>query len=96
MPLFHFIGHDKPDGLAVRMAARPEHLAYAQPHTRAGGALLGADGNPIGSVIILEADSLEAAQALIDNDPYTKAGVFETTELHPWRLALGGIVGYTA
>jgi uncharacterized protein len=94
MPLFHFIGLDKPDGLQTRLHTRPEHLEYARPHTRLGGALLDADGNPQGSVMIIEAESLEAAKVLMDNDPYAKAGVFQHTEIRPWRIAIGGIVDY--
>lgn len=44
----------------------------------------------------IEAASIEEAQALVAADPYTQAGVFETAELHPWRVALGGVEGYTA
>ncbi len=94
MPLFHFIGLDKKEGLEIRLRVRPEHLDYARPHTRLGGPLLDADGQPMGSVLIIEAAGLEAAKVLMDNDPYCKAGVFAHTELRPWRPAIGGIEGY--
>ena len=94
MPLYHFIGLDKPDGLQTRMHTRPEHLDYARTHTRLGGPLLDADGHPMGSVMIIEAEGLEAAKVLMDNDPYATAGLFQSTELRPWRAAIGGIAGY--
>jgi uncharacterized protein len=34
--------------------------------------------------MILEADSLEAAQAFHDGDPCTKAGLYRTTYIHRW------------
>lgn len=95
MPLFHFIGLDRKDARERRMAVRPEHLNYAQGHTRLGGALLDAEGLPIGSVMIVEAESIEAARVLVANDPYARADIFETTELRPWRVAIGGIAGYS-
>ena len=48
----------------------------------------------MGSVMIIEAEGLEAAKVLMDNDPYAKAGLFQSTELRPWRAAIGGIAGY--
>lgn len=96
MPLFLFIGYDRKDATETRLKARPEHLEYARPHVRVGGAILDDQGAPIGSVMAVEAADMAAAQALIDADPYTRAGVFERTELHPWRVALGGVEGYSA
>jgi uncharacterized protein YciI len=55
------------------------------------GALLGDDGNPIGSLLIVEAEDLAAAQAQADNDPFTVAGVFESVEVRPWRVAIGSL-----
>ncbi len=26
-----------------------------------------------------------------DNDPYTLAGVFESVEIHPWRVVIGSL-----
>ena len=94
MPLFHFIGLDRKDAREKRLAVRPEHLKYANAHTRLGGALLDAEGQPIGSVMIIEAENIEDAKVKLAGDPYTKANIFESTELRPWRVAIGGIEGY--
>ena len=94
MPLFHFIGLDKKHALETRLQVRPQHLEYARPHTRLGGPILDSDGQPIGSVMIIEAEGLEAAKVLMANDPYAKAGIFGHTELRSWRVAMGGIEGY--
>ena len=44
MPLFHFIGLDKPDHLALRMSVRPDHLEFAKDFVRLGGRRLGRVG----------------------------------------------------
>ena len=44
-----------------------------------------------GSLLIVEAEDLAAAQAQADNDPFTAAGVFESVEVRPWRVAIGAL-----
>jgi hypothetical protein len=39
----------------------------------------------IGSLIIIEAPDLAAAQNWQANDPYARAGLFERVELRPWK-----------
>ncbi|MBV1705512.1 MAG: YciI family protein, partial [Hyphomicrobiales bacterium] len=57
---------------------------------RAGGALLdGEPAQPLGSVIVYEAADEAAARAMVDADPYAKAGLFASVELRPWRQAVG-------
>lgn len=91
MPLFAITCKDKPGALETRLATRPVHLDYlkASKILKLAGALLGEDGNPTGSLLIVEADDIAAAQAQADNDPFTQAGVFESVEVRPWRLAIG-------
>jgi hypothetical protein len=94
--LYILICRDKPSvGLERRMAARPDHLAYLESlgdKVRIGGGLLTSDEkSPIGSVIIVEADSLDDARAIAEADPYSKADVFSEVEIYPWRQAAGAI-----
>ncbi|HAY05069.1 MAG TPA: hypothetical protein DCY26_00235, partial [Hyphomonas sp.] len=46
-------------------------------------------GAMIGSVFLLEAESLEAAKALNAQDPYSKAGVFGRVTINETRWAIG-------
>ncbi|MBX2804684.1 MAG: YciI family protein [Hyphomicrobiales bacterium] len=92
--LYILICYDKPEtGLERRMAARPDHLAYlesAEDKVRIGGAMLTPDEkSPLGSVIVIEADSIEEARAFAQADPYAKADVFSDVEIYPWRQAAG-------
>ena len=88
-----FIGRDKPGALAIRLDNRPAHLAYLADNASAikiaGPYLDEVSGEPRGSMLIIEADSLEAAKALLDKDPYAIAGLFAEVEIRPWRWVIG-------
>lgn len=87
--LFAITSLDKPDALALRMATREKHLAYgAAGQLKLGGPFLDAQGNMIGSFIILEAETLEAAKSWAQNDPYALAGVFASIDVRPWRMTI--------
>jgi uncharacterized protein len=93
MPLFclHCLDNET-DGAARRAAARPAHLEWAAglgPVMRMAGPLLDPDGKMLGSIFLIEADSLAAAKALNAEDPYSKAGVFGRVTLHETRWAIG-------
>ena len=93
MPLFAIVCKDKPGALETRLATRPTHLDYLNNSKtlKLAGALLDDAGSPIGSIIVVEAETLAEAQAQADNDPFTGAGVFESIEVHQWRLAIGSL-----
>jgi uncharacterized protein YciI len=92
MPLYAITCKDKPGALETRWRPAP-HLEYlaSSKILKLAGALLDDDGNPVGSILIVETDDKAAAQAQADNDPYTAAGVFESVEIHAWRLAVGSV-----
>ncbi|WP_297510659.1 YciI family protein [uncultured Caulobacter sp.] len=93
MALFVVYCKDKPGALELRMATRPTHLDYLNGATlvKAAGPLLSDAGEPIGSMLILEAEDRAVAQAFVDNDPYTLAGLFERVEIQGWRVGVGSI-----
>jgi uncharacterized protein YciI len=58
---------------------------------RGGPFLTAAEGgDPRGSMVIVEAADLAAAEAFAAGDPFAKAGLFETVKIEPWRATLGG------
>jgi uncharacterized protein YciI len=81
------IAHDRPGALDVRKATRAAHLAYlsACGGVVFGGPLLGADGSPFGSVIVIEAADEAAARAVFENDPYAQADLFEMVSVSGFR-----------
>lgn len=84
--LFVIIGHDSPNGAALRPKVRPAHLDNIKPLVERGKVLVGGpftDGS--GSLMILDMDSEAEALAFAQSDPYTKEGVFERVEVKPFR-----------
>lgn len=85
MALFAIIGYDGPDGPAKRTVHRQAHLDWLAALNKAGKVMLaGPLTDGAGSLIIIEADSLEAATAFVADDPYVTQGVFARYEIHPF------------
>ncbi|RIK86394.1 MAG: hypothetical protein DCC69_06830 [Hyphomicrobiales bacterium] len=88
--IFALICKDKPGGLEVRLANRPAHLDYLTALNAAGklkfaGPLLDDEGKPVGSLVAVEAGDRAGAEAIAAGDPYARAGLFESVEIHPWN-----------
>ncbi|AHF85989.1 YciI-like protein [Rhizobium beringeri] len=88
--LFALLCKDKPGHLNVRMDTRPTHIEHlnklnAEGTLKIAGPFLDDDGKPCGSLIIVEAESKEAARALADADPYAKAGLFESVDVKAYN-----------
>jgi uncharacterized protein YciI len=88
--LFAFVCKDKPGHLNVRMDTRPAHIEHlnklnAEGILKMAGPFLDAEGKPNGSLVIVNAETIEAAKAIADSDPYTKAGLFESVEVKPFN-----------
>lgn len=82
---------DKQDHLQVRMDNRPAHVEYLQSFgasLQSAGPTLDADEQMNGSVVILDLESLAAAEAFAANDPYAKAGLFAKVIIQPWKKVL--------
>ena len=85
--LFVIAALDRENSRDLRMATRPAHFEYAQATgaVRLGGPFLDAEGEMIGSLIIIEARDLAAAEDWQRNDPYMRAGLFAHAETRPWK-----------
>ncbi len=89
--LFMMIGVDRENGLEARMAARPDHLAFWDrqgDRLKLGGPFLNENEKPCGSVLVFEAESLEAAKGLAAEDPYVSRGVLQSHEVRRWNWVL--------
>ncbi len=96
---YAIISEDVDNSLPLRKQARPAHLARmdklveegrllcAGPHPAADTEDPGEAGFT-GSLIIAEFDSLEAAQAWADEDPYIEAGVYKQVVVKPYKIVL--------
>jgi uncharacterized protein YciI len=98
--MFYMIrGTDAPDSLDRRRAARPAHLARLEQLRHDGRLLLAGplpaidaeDPGPAGftgSLVVAEFDSLAAARAWAEADPYIAAGVYAAVDVQPFRKVL--------
>ena len=97
--LYAIFGRDVVDSLPRRRETRPAHLErlkllQAEGRLFAAGPLPAIDSpDPgpagfVGSLIVAEFASLEAARAWADADPYLAAGVYKSVEVHPYIKVL--------
>lgn len=89
--LIALIARDKAGALEVRKANRDAHLAYIESTgvVEQAGPLLDDEDQMIGSLLVLNVKDMGVAQDWADNDPYAKAGLFETVDLIPWKRVVG-------
>ena len=97
--LYVILGHEAPGGSALRPSHREAHLKHVRPLLEAGRLVLagprpavdaddpGAAGY-LGSLIVAEFESLDAATAWANEDPYLAGGVFERVEVFPFKQVL--------
>ncbi|HAL66501.1 MAG TPA: hypothetical protein DCP84_02265 [Pseudomonas sp.] len=97
--LYAIIASDVANSLEKRLAARPAHIERLQ-QLKAEGRVVLAGPHPAidsndpgqagfsGSLIVAEFDSLSAAQAWADADPYIAAGVYDQVVVKPFKQVL--------
>ncbi len=97
--LYSIVGIDRENSLEARISARPDHVARLEA-LKQEGRLIIAGPNPAidsedpgeagfsGSIIIAEFESLQAAQAWADEDPYIKSGANASVSVKPFKKVL--------
>ncbi|MGY6554548.1 MAG: YciI family protein [Wenzhouxiangella sp.] len=97
--LYCILGRDAPHSLERRLSARPEHLARVE-RLRDEGLLLTAGPLPaidspdpgpagfVGSLIVADFGSLDAARDWAEADPYIRVGAWASVEVHPYKQVL--------
>ena len=82
---------DKPDHGNLRAELRDAHLAYLNANLDkllAAGAVIDDDGTGgHGGILIVDTDDRAEAEAFAADDPFTKAGLFESVTVTRWRKA---------
>ena len=96
---YAIISQDVDNSLDKRLSARPAHLErlkalqdearllIAGPHPAIDSEDPGSDGFT-GSLVVAEFESLVAAQAWADEDPYIEAGVYQSVVVKPFKKVL--------
>ena len=87
-------GYDHTDAGALqrRMNVRPHHLDGSKALKESGnyilgGAILNDEGNMIGSVMVLQFETEEELEAWKQREIYITAGIWETVDVKPFRVA---------
>ena len=88
---------DKPGVAQVRSETREAFRAYLRSHpshpdvvVHHAGPTLADDGESVvGLLLVVEAPSLEAAHAFLDDSPFAKAGVFAESHVREWDWTTG-------
>lgn len=83
---------DRSDSPDLRTAHRDDHRAYLASGAASivqAGPLLDDSGQMIGSLIIVEADDIDDVRRFHEEDPFTRAGLFETVLLSRWDEHIG-------
>jgi uncharacterized protein YciI len=87
--LYIIYQEDRDDGAEMRAANKDKHFAYLAEHEDIlvlGGALLADDGvKRLGSCLILNVPSRDAAEEFSRNEPFRKAGLFKSVKITRMR-----------
>lgn len=76
----------RPGIAAARLQHRPDHIRHILAHLPqivCAGALCSEAQAPLGVFLAVQGDSAHA-QALLESDPYHRAGLFERVEIEPF------------
>lgn len=82
---------DKPGHLHVRQENRAAHLAHIEASglVEMAGPFLNAAGEMYGSLVVLTVETMEQAQDWAAQDPYAKAGLFQSVDMREWKKVIG-------
>ncbi len=93
MPLFLVNARDRADCLDLRLANRSDHLGWASgfvDRIAMAGPVFSADGESMaGSTFVISFDSLDEAKDWAADDPYARAGLFESVEIVAFNWSIG-------
>lgn len=93
--VFHLM--DSPEAAELRQRGRPAHKAYialVADRIAFAGPLLGEDGNPAGSLLVIDFLDRDAALAWISEEPFTLSGVYSSRQIHAFQNLWPQRVGF--
>jgi uncharacterized protein YciI len=86
--LFAVTCTDRPGQLQLRLDNRQAHLDWANGEdspVKMAGPLIGPNGDPVGSLLVVEAEDAEHLHQIMQQDPYAKAELFEEVYTIPFK-----------
>ncbi len=98
--LYSFMLLDRPGASNLRLQMRPEHKAYlAEVESRIAfaGPLTSDDGVAmVGSLLVIDFDSRQDAQAWLVAEPFNGSGLYASTSVHAFTNLWTQKVGFPA
>ena len=94
----HFLIYccDAPGTTEVRAATNPAHLQHVEAHLDrywVAGPLRDTQGETVGSMLIVKAESATEARLFLEQDPYYAANLWQSIEIHDFLPAAGEWIG---
>jgi len=92
--LFALVAYDRPNAVARRLELRPDHLKHLDAlgdTLLLAGPFLADNGDMVGSIVVIEAETLDAAREIFARDPFMVGNLFDSVTIKPWRLGKNNI-----
>lgn len=95
MPQFTVYALDNPGSAPKRAEHGDAHRQRLRDSTTPpvqvviAGPLLGPDDKPVGSLVLVEAETIAAVEAFVAADPYSINGVYGSVDIKPIRWTIG-------
>jgi uncharacterized protein YciI len=89
--LFALVAHDRPNSVARRLELRPDHLKHLDSLGDTlvlAGPFLADNGDMVGSIVVIEAETLDAAREIFARDPFMAGNLFDSVTIKPWKLGI--------
>ena len=55
------------------------------------GPFLNDQGEGVGSIVVIEAEDLDAARGAFGRDPFVREGLFDSVTIKPWKLTINKV-----
>ncbi len=82
---------DKKNSLDLRLSTREEHIKYLmeiKDMLILAGPILDKNNKPCGTVLVLGYEDLNEVKSFLENDPYSKARLFQKIEITRFKKVL--------
>lgn len=78
--------------MEIRLANRDKHVEYVKSQSvkllLAGPLMDEKTDDPIGTLLVVEANNRDAVESYAKNDPYNKAGLFSESQITPINITV--------
>tara|TARA_X000000950_G_C13664790_1_gene557447 strand:- start:424 stop:696 length:273 start_codon:yes stop_codon:yes gene_type:complete len=82
---------DKKNSLKIRLSTREKHLKYLKlidDLLILAGPILDKKNDPIGTILVVNFETIDEVELFLKNDPYNKVGLFEEVDIIKFKRVL--------